>query len=244
MIDESLIKEAVFSCQRFFHDEGEVRLTTQCLYPTNNLVQVAVRGGFREFVVSDMGGALQEASSAGLIVHTTNSALNSRVKDQGLKIRQGEIISPKLPLEGVAAGIILVANASKEIADWCFNKFKFLEKRDFRQRLAEIMNKNFSQELYHNYEIRGNSNKQHKFEYAMLSKTGGILLDSVSHDTASINSRVVANLDVRQKEDNNYQQFIVYDEEENWIAPELMLLKMAASIVPFSQIKTVPFQWK
>jgi hypothetical protein len=43
-----------------------VRVTTHCMYPSNGLVQVMVRGGVSTVVVSDEGGAMEEALAAGI----------------------------------------------------------------------------------------------------------------------------------------------------------------------------------
>jgi hypothetical protein len=86
------------------------------MYPSNGLVQVTVRGGVETVVVSDEGGAVGEALSAGILLKASNAALARLIKDRGLSITDGVIFTPRIPIEAVSVGIIRVANASQESA--------------------------------------------------------------------------------------------------------------------------------
>jgi hypothetical protein len=62
----------------------------------------------------------------------------------------------------------------------------------------------------------------------------------------AINSRVIANLDVRNTMNPLIDQRIVYDDGEEWSAAELNLLNIGATVVPYSRshdvIQRVAFQ--
>jgi hypothetical protein len=93
-----------------------IRVTTQCMYPSNGLVQVTVRGGVETIVASDEGGAVGEALSAGISLKDYNRTLAHLIRDQGLSISDGVIFTPRIQIEAVSAAIIQVANASQDIA--------------------------------------------------------------------------------------------------------------------------------
>ena len=78
--------------------------------------------------------------------------------------------------------------------------------------------------------------KEHKFANVITFRSGArLIVDPVWNDASSINSRVVANLDVKAAKDPKIQQRIVYDDEEAWQPSDLNLLGMGATVVPFSR---------
>ena len=117
-------------------DDG-VQVATHCMYPSNGLVQVTVRGGPRVVVVSDEGGAVGEAESAGLdLANRKDGVLAHLVTAQGLRIKDGVISSPPVPIESASITVLLVANASKEVAQWLYEHAKIRRPHNFRLLLA------------------------------------------------------------------------------------------------------------
>lgn len=212
------------------------RVVTHCMYPSNGLVEVTVRGGVRTIVASDEGGAFGEALSAGIPVRDYSRMLTHLVKDQGLLMKAGVIFTPQVPIEGAALSVLLVANASQEVARWLFDHTKVKRTRDFRVMLAEFLRRRFEDRLEHNAVIVGHSNKPHRFAN-MISFGDGrrLIVDPVTNEASSINARVVANLDVKARNDPALNQRIIYDDEERWAASDLNLLQVGAITVPFSR---------
>jgi hypothetical protein len=221
-------------------DDG-VRITTHCMYPSHGLVQVTVRGGPRVVVVSDEGGALGEAESAGLdLASRKDGVLAHLVAAQGLRIKGGVISSPAVPIESASMAVLLVANASKEVAQWLYEHARIKRPRDFRLRLASFLKATFENRVVHDEKIIGASNKPHKFaNVIILGEEKRLIIDPVAKDPASINARVVANLDVRTSKNPNIIQRIVYDDAEKWLASDLNLIQIGAPVVPFSRSEDV-----
>jgi hypothetical protein len=216
-----------------------LRMTTHCLYPSNNAVAVAVRGGGSEFVISDEGGAMIELSETGFSDRLTDRQLVSFVKPQGLKVRDGAIYSPRVPREALPGALLLVANASKEVADWGTQHLKFRVKRSFKADLALLLDHYFHDNLKHDAKIIGASNKPHKFGHVIhLSGERQLIIDPVVNDGSSINSRVVANMDVRLAKNPNVLQLIVYDDTTDWQSSDLKLLELGAKTVGFSRAES------
>src|SRR5207248_9765634 len=63
--------------------DGGWRVVTHCMYPSNGLVEITVRGGVRNIVASDEGGALGEALSAGIPIRDYRGAVAHIVREQG-----------------------------------------------------------------------------------------------------------------------------------------------------------------
>jgi hypothetical protein len=213
-----------------------IRVTTHCMYPSNGLVQVVVRGGAETIVASDDGAAFGEAAAAGISIggHHTRFMANM-IRDQGLLIKDGVIFTPKLPIDVAVVGVLHVANASQEIARWFFDHSKIKRTRDFRTLLSEFLQKSFDDRVRPEM-IVGHSNKPHKFANVVLLQGGRkLIVDPVAHEASSINARVVANLDVKANNDPLLDQRIVYDDEESWTAADLNLLQVGAHVIPFSR---------
>jgi hypothetical protein len=215
-------------------DDG-LRVTSHCLYPSNNAVVVSLRGGNDEFVLSDDGGAVLELSDTGFVDQLTDRQMASFVVPQGLKVKNGVIYTPTVPLQAVPAAVILLANVSKEVADWGSQHLKFRFKRNFKADLAALLDHYFHDNLKHDAAIIGASNKPHKFGHVVfLSGDRKLLVDPVISDGSSINARVVANMDVRLAKDPTIRQLIVYDDSLDWQSADLRLLELGAPTVGFS----------
>jgi len=216
--------------------EDGIVATTHCMYPSNSLVRVTVRGSGATIVASDEGGALGEALAGGIEVRNYDRALAHLVREQGLLIRESVIYTPQMSMEATPLAILLVANASQEVARWMFDHGKVKRARDFKQLLADFLSKRFDARVAHGGFFVGHSNKQHRFaNIVSLDGERKLIIDPVSNDPSSINARVVANLDVKATGNPNIIQRIVYDDEDDWSAVDLNLLQVGATAVPFSR---------
>jgi hypothetical protein len=234
MIDPTAILETLSRSVIGSQIDDALRVTTHCLYPSNSAVSVLLRGGAHELIVSDDGGAMNELAGVGFRDRITDRQIRALVKQQGLKVQDGAIYSPAVTMDEAGAAILLVANASKEIADWALGHLRFSVARDFKRDLALLLERHFHDNLK-TQQIVGKSNKSHTFSNVVfLSGDRRLLIDPAVNDASSINARVVANLDVRLANDPSIQQLIVYDDQLSWSASDLNLLEVGAPIVPFS----------
>ncbi len=217
------------------HVDDYVRVVTHCMYPSNGLVTVAVRSGKQTAVVSDEGGALSEATSAGIVNRPSDKQLSSLIASQGLTVKNGVIIAPPVPLDAAPAAVLLVANAAKDLAGWLYSTARVKHTRDFKKALAQILRKTFDENLAAE-EIPGRY-KPRKFSNVVRLPHGKkLIVDPVMHEASSINARLIANLDVKQAGDHKIIQRLVYDDEEEWGPDDLALLGMTdITVVPFSR---------
>lgn len=215
-------------------------VTTHCMYPSNGLVRVTLRGGESSLVASDEGGAFGEALSAGIPVRDYDRTLGNIVKEQGLSLKGSVIFTPRMPIEAAPLAILLVANASQEIARWLYDHTKIKRTRDFRAMLSDFLEKRFESRVAHNAILVGHSTKPHKFANVIsLPSDIRLVIDPVANEASSINARVLANLDVKAAGDSRIIQRIIYDDEDDWSAADLNLLQVGAPVVPFSRVSEV-----
>jgi hypothetical protein len=220
-------------------DDGIVA-TTHCMYPSNGLVQVTVRGGEETIVASDEGRAFGEALSAGIEVRDYDRSLSHLVKDHGLILKGSVIYTPRMPIVATPLAILLVANASQEVARWMYDHVKIKRTRDFRAMLSDFLEKRFDNRVSHNTPVVGHSNKRHRFANVIdLGHERKLIIDPVSNEPSSVNARVVANLDVKAVGNPNIIQRIIYDDEDDWSPADLNLLQVGAVVVPFSRASEV-----
>jgi hypothetical protein len=220
--------------------EGGWRVVTHCMYPSNGLVEVAVRGGKSTVVASDDGGAFGEALSAGIPVRDYSRRVSHLISDQGLLMREGVICTPPVPIEAAPMSVLLVANAAQDVARWLYDHAKVPRTRDFRVVLSQFLRTRFEERLSHDTVIVGHSNKPHRFANVVSIGEGNrLIIDPVTNDPSSINARVVANLDVKSANDPAIRQRIIYDDNEHWTPSDLNLLQVGAIAVPFSLLPGV-----
>jgi hypothetical protein len=239
MMNEASLRKALCGMIAITPVEDGLRVSTHCLYPSNGAVTLTVRGNGNEFVISDDCGALDELSSSGDRKRPSDRQIRSIIKNQGLKVKDGAIYSPVVPLDAVPAAIILVANAAKVVAEWGYAHIRFTITRNFKTDLAELLQRHFNESLKCDLPIIGESNKRHKFRYVIyLPEDRKLLIDPVVNDPSSINARVVANIDVRMAKDPSIVQYIVYDDAVEWLSSDLRLLRVGAPTLPFSEVET------
>ncbi|QDP26930.1 hypothetical protein [Bradyrhizobium cosmicum] len=216
-----------------------VRFTTHCMYPSNGLVRVTVKGGRETVYASDEGEAVGEALSAGAVLRNPDKLLRGLLRPQGLDISNGIIRSDRMPLEAAPLAILAVSNAARDIAVWLYDHHRLKSSRDFRRMLSEFLKHKFDDQVSA-ATIVGKSNKPHKFANVISFPNGRrLIVDPVANDPSSINARVVAHLDVRSTNDPTIDQRIVYDDAEKWSPSDLNLLQVGANVIPFSKATDV-----
>lgn len=234
-----VVKDALAGISAFSEIPNGVRLSTHCLYPSNAPVRVLVMGAGDSFTVSDEAGAFREAFLAGGEVDYSDRKFAKAMSAQGLHMKDGVISSPTVSREALPTAIMLVANASKETADWIFEHWKINHARKFKEILKELLRAEFPK--VHEQSIVGESNKPHTFENVVQFMNGSrLLVDAVVKDANSINARVVANLDIANAGYENLHQRIVYDDDDEWSAADLSLLRVSkVGLIPFSKSQEV-----
>lgn len=219
--------------------DGALRITTPCLYPSGGLVRVTVRGGTRELIASDEGEALGEALSAGIVLPDAEKLVRHFVKSHRLHMRAGVLFTDLFAPDETAVAVAQVANAAKDLAGWLYDHGGVRRSHDFKKLLSAFLVDRFREQVTET-RLLGASQKTHKFPTVISFANGRkFIVDPVINDPASINARVVANLDIKAKNDPMIEQRIVYDDAQTWTSADIALLQVGATVVPFSRSKEV-----
>lgn len=212
-------------------------VSTMCLYPTNHIVQVHVEGGQDSFVVHDNGGAIDQLRAIGGHDEHPFSLMRAVVRRDGLQVSDlHRIYASNIRLEGLEAAISLVANASRDVADYLVSRYRPTPRRPLGEELEAILNLRFPA-LWRKEEVFvGQSNKQYRFDYSVaLPHDRKLVLETVKPDASSINAAVVANLDVHNAHPKLIQR-IVYDDTDKWPVESLRLLRVGAPPLALSGV--------
>ncbi len=226
-------------------EDNHILVPTHCLYPSNSSVIVWVGRAMDSFIVHDNRGAFDEVSSSGVldrhsIVYST-FMVKHVVDAFGLAIdATGLIKVNRVDADELLNSIMLVANASKETALTLMGRFRPRLRRNIKADLASMLEIKFPHHVERNGVVIGKSNKPHKFDNVV--RLGGdrqLILDAITREASSINAALVAHLDVKNAEYPKIEQRIIYDDNDNWTAADLNLLRLGAIPVPFSRASEV-----
>lgn len=218
-------------------DNG-VAVRTHCLYPSNAAVIVFIRGDRGRYVVMDDGRAFSEAEAAGAHFSKSIKRYQRFASRQGLQFKDGIVKTPEIGAEMIPTAILLVANASKELAEELFGTWRPSSKKDFKEAVRALVRRELIHLRVKEEKIPGTSNKSHHFDNVVhLAGDRRVIIDPVLRDANSINSRVVAHIDLRAAQHRNLDQRIVYDDSDRWTSDDLSLLQVSnVPIVPFSKV--------
>jgi hypothetical protein len=212
-----------------------VVVPTHCLYLTNHIVQIYVEGGNGNFVVHDNGGAIDQLRAMGGHDEHPLALMKSVVRRDGLNVSDlHRIYASNVSVDGLEGAISLVANASRDVADFLVARFRPHPRRPLGEELEMVLNLRFPA-LWRKEEVFiGQSKKQYRFDYSVeLPRDRKLVIETVMPDASSINAAVVANLDVRNAHPELMQR-IVYDDADKWPVESLRLLRVGAQPVALS----------
>lgn len=209
---------------------NEYVITTHCQLPNGSLVKVHIRRSGDGWIVSDGGSALDEAVASGIEKPVFGLNIRRVIRDKGLSFADGRIESPRVGEKSLFNATIVVANAARDIAETLiFIGSAFTEETLESRTRAILVGRFRSWVLSKPVIIPGASEREHKFDNALDLPDGRkVLVDVVKHQGNSINSTVVANLDVQRLNNPKLVQRIVFDPEENWKNEEIALLGVGA----------------
>jgi hypothetical protein len=223
-------------------------VTTQFLYPSNTHVSVYVAPGLAgELFVSDGGGALDTLSAHGIEVEDRKRVFSVIKKYSGLKAEAGEVRATRLPknVDLLGTAILTVARASVDVVEHGMSELRPRRNRNIEDEILATLQRYVGpSQIQRRQRISGASNRQYTFAFAVpRGRKGTLIIDSVEPEAASLQARFTAHMDVGRSQTRKIEQQIVYDDEREWKAEDLILLQMAATLVPLSQFKKGVRAW-
>ena len=234
------VDEALKPFSTYWESDGAVAVTTPCLYPSNAMVTVFVRGGANGAIVSDDGRAIDELTVLNREISGVDRFLSRVCWRSGMNAKNGKIFSPRIEWRQLPAAIAFVAQASATAVTVGLQRFKTRRSRDLHKELRSFLFQSFPEDrIQKDSRVTGHSERSYSFENIVTVNLHSLIVDPVVNDPNSINARAIAHLDVSRKRDDSIIQHLVYDDTAEWKAADLNLLQTAATIVPFSDLGPV-----
>ena len=234
----SQISEALALFSRFDTVRDAVVVQTHCMYPDNALVAVYVRGGPNSgFQVSDEGRAIDALTISHKVIPNVSRFLAPFCEIGGLRSEKGKIISSRVNLDQLVSAVLFVANASAEVVRKGLDTLKSRRQQSLEDDLSALLARSVPRRrIKWDSRLQGHSTREYSFDAEVMMGNGRrLLIDPVSPNPNSINSRYVAHLDVSRLADDSIVQRIVFDERERWAAADLTLLQHAATLIPYNE---------
>jgi hypothetical protein len=212
---------------------------TMCLYPSNGIVSVYVDGASHEYVVHDGGGAFDQFHAMGWHDATPIGVMRRAVRHKGLEITEEKaVIRRGVKPDELAGAISLVANASRDAAEYLISTYRPVSRRPLSDQIETLLDLRFPSQWRKEETFVGASNKTHRFDYVVtLHDDQKLLMDIVRPEASSINSVVVGHLDVKNAHPRGLVHRAVYDDQAKWSAENLSLIRVGAIPVPMSNAR-------
>jgi hypothetical protein len=213
-------------------DEGS-RVSTHCLYPSFepvNVFVVRIGDGFR---VHDGGGATRSAWIHGRDESLISRMLNKQALRYQISVVGDALVADAPNLEWLGSAILAVANASAAAAHAALDRFVTASEAALKDKMLSVLKKTVSPStIVVGYEVAGRS-KQHQFDFAVKEFDGSmLLLNAVSPHHVSISSKYVAFSDIVHREGIRTDRWAVHDRPLD--AGDVSLLLQVADIVPLA----------
>lgn len=220
-------------------ETGDVLIPTLGVYPSGGVISVYATVGKSHAQITDAGGAMDELSRLGKNNPNAIALLKTFAKKNHLFAdNRGWLSSQEFPVEHLGAYIAIVASASREAVRFIASAKRPKRQHSFREIVDNQLSSLFNEQLKRHVTILG-SVRKHKFDYGLhLSDGRQLLLDLVVPDANSINSAVVAHLDVKRSGREEYVQRIVFDSEEEWKSGDIALLSIGATAMDYRALPT------
>ena len=231
------VNDALKPFSTYQERHGAVAVTTTCMYPSNALVTVFVRGAMNGAVVSDDGQAIDELTALNRDISDADKFLHRFCNRSGMKSAKGVIFSPRIEWRQLPATVAFVANTSVAAVTAGLHLLKKRPSRNLRKELDHVLLQSFPEDkIKKGFRVVGHSTRAYSFN-AVHVNSRILIMDPVGPDANSVNSRAIAHFDIGRKKDDTIIQRLIYDDDLRWKAADLNLLQAAAKVVPFSNIE-------
>jgi hypothetical protein len=217
-------------------EEGS-RVTTHCLYPSFETVDVFVAKLGTGYRVHDSGGAARVAWTHG----RDYPLIKKMISRQALRFCIGvsdsgdTLIAEAKTAEWLTSAILAVANASASAAHSAIERMVAATEALLSDRIYDTLSKTVgAPAITKEFEIAGKSGKHHRFDFAVSAPNELILIDAVAPHHISISAKYVAFADVTNRIDRKLEKFAVHDRR---LEPDdESLMSQVALLVPIASL--------
>lgn len=243
MIDTQFIEQQILQWVKPIQLESHVIIPTTLVYPSRSAVMIYAEGGSEHFSLSDGGGAIAHLHEAGAFKLNGVEILKKHFRNSDWAVNNSGWIYTHKPItkKEFLSEMFELASVSVTASQLLLKKTRH-HFSNFKLHLEEELNFLFKNSKRKNSlekkgKILGASNKNHTFDFVAKTSNLTIAIDGINPDTYDINHTFVSHLDIKNSNNLNLQQMIIYDESENWRSSDLALLSMSVPPLPYRVAK-------
>jgi hypothetical protein len=229
------IKAALSAFEACTETEEGSRVTTHCLYPSFDQVNVFVVRIGEGFRIHDGGGAVRSAWLHGREESLVSRMLTKQAMRYQIRVQDDSLIADVPSIEWLASAVLAVANASAAAAHAAVDRFVSATETVLKDKILKVLRSTVSHStIAAEYEVAGKS-KMHRFDFAVTEFDGSILLlNAVAPHHISVSAKYVAFSDLIHRDDVRTDRWAVHDRELE--RSDVSLLQQVADIVPMSAL--------
>lgn len=230
------IHEALSMFQTCAETPQGSRITTHCLYPSFEPVDVFVYGLGTGYRVHDFGGARRESWLHGIDEVYMSRILNQEAARHQIRVENGQLSAEAPEAEWLFAAVTAVANASANAARIATERSAVAADEILLTKMENILTTSFPSKIVRRqHHFRGKSGKDHVFDFALKgSGNNTILISAIAPHHFSISSKYVAFSDTKISGYENVGRFAVFDRELD--SDDAALLAQVADLVPLKSL--------
>jgi hypothetical protein len=226
------IKEALAGCLVFEPTEDGCRISTACLYPSFERVEVYVTRFGEGFIVHDAGGAYRSAWSHGRDEALIRKILSREASRFHLRLENFVLGTEAISAEWLPAAVLSVANASAQSANSIVERVTAAAEAALSDKMFEKLKAVVPEpQIKRAFPVLGKSGKEHRFDIVVQHHGEQLLLlDAVSPHHSSVAHKYVAFSDTKAHYNETVEGFAVY--ERPLAEDDASLLLQVAQLVP------------
>jgi len=210
-----------------------LRLATDCLYPSADVVFVHVAqfgGGFR---ITDGGGCARNVLVHAKDDQALRTGLEEARKRHGVTIEAGSLVAVVPDAEWLQAGILAVANGAALAASVAVDHTLRRTEKDLSLRIEEALGRVVApHRIGKDVDWRGHSGKAWKIDFAVIDASRPLLVRPVSPHPASISAAYTAFGDIGPE---NSSRFCVFGKTISH--EDQTLLRQVSDLVPVDAVE-------
>ncbi len=209
-----------------------LKVPTQCLYPSADVVFVHIAKFGDGYRVTDGGGISRCVLVHGRDSHALHSGLAEASNRHALRTEGGMLFADVSSVDWLPAAITAVANGASLAASIAVEHAVRRVERSLTTRIyAELTAVVPAQNIAKEYEYRGKSGKSWRIDYAVLRGERPLLVKAVTPHHNSISSNYTAFGDIGTEDT---QRFCVFHRKLDQM--DAALLRQVASLVPIGSL--------
>ena len=216
--------------------EHGTRVSTHCLYPSFDPVNVYVVRFGDGFRVHDGGGAERASWLHGRDDKLTTRMLNRYAQRYDLTQSNGVLTGDAATIDWLYSVILAVANASAAAANATVEHVVAAAESSLRERVFQALSRTAGEKsVREEFPFMGQSGKEHRFDFGIVrADRAPILIDTVTPHHTSIAHKYVAFADVSSAGISGLEKLAVYDKALE--SDDASLMRQVADLVPFASL--------